>query len=142
MHDFMAFLSEHLLLVAAFVVVLALLIMEEARAEKTGGKRLTPQAAVSLINGESAAVVDVRNDDAYAGGHIVKAIRVPVSSLNGEVKKLNKYKDKPVIVVCQKGQQSRVAVKKLTQQGFSKVYVLAGGVAAWKEAGFPLSKKK
>ena len=47
-------------------------------------------------------------------------------------------KDKPVIVVCATSSRAGRAAAQLRASGYAEVYVLAGGVAAWREAGLPI----
>ena len=49
-------------------------------------------------------------------------------------------KDRPVLVVCDQGRSAGPAAATLRAAGFAEVYVLAGGLAAWREAGLPLKK--
>jgi rhodanese-related sulfurtransferase len=45
---------------------------------------------------------------------------------------------RPIITVCLHGPMGALAGKLLTDMGFADVCVLAGGIRAWKDAGFPL----
>ena len=47
-------------------------------------------------------------------------------------------KDKPLIVVCATGSRAGKAAAQLRANGYGEVYVLAGGLAAWREAGLPI----
>jgi rhodanese-related sulfurtransferase len=51
-------------------------------------------------------------------------------------------KDMPVAVVCRTGMTAGSAAKRLVKAGFSKVYWLDGGIAAWQQAELPLAKGK
>ena len=96
--------------------------------------------ATQLINREDAAIVDVREMSEYVEGHLPQARSIPLGQLEQRLGDLEKRKDAPVILVCQSGSRSTEAGKKLTGLGFSRVYVLEGGVAAWRSAGMPLKK--
>ena len=50
-----------------------------------------------------------------------------------------KYKDKPVIVVCRSGSRSASGCAMLKKQGFDQVYNLRGGLMAWKNANLPIA---
>jgi rhodanese-related sulfurtransferase len=45
-----------------------------------------------------------------------------------------------VILVCDHGRTAYGAASKLRASGVGEVYVLAGGVAAWRQAGLPIRK--
>ena len=53
---------------------------------------------------------------------------------------LAKDKAAPIIVVCQTGQRSGKAQAALKEAGYSEIYALEGGIAAWQQAGLPLVK--
>lgn len=115
------------------------LIWTFARAEQWS---LSPQAASLLANREGGLFVDVRPPAEFAAGHIAKARNIPASELESKLDTLNKYREKPVIVVCQNGMRGRTAAAQLRKANFTQVRVLAGGVGGWLDAQLPLSKKK
>jgi rhodanese-related sulfurtransferase len=53
---------------------------------------------------------------------------------------LDKFKDKPVIVVCNLGQAAGTAAKKLKAAGFQQVVRLSGGMTEWKGQNMPIIK--
>lgn len=136
--DFFHFLIEHYLLTIAFVVILIALFFEELRG-KTSGSNISSSTATHLINRERATVIDIRDREAFMGGHIVNALNIPDKDLLNH-DKLKKMQEKPIILVCKQGQTSSVAASKLRKQGFKQVYVLKGGIDAWKESGLPVFK--
>ncbi|MFT3741420.1 MAG: rhodanese-like domain-containing protein [Gammaproteobacteria bacterium] len=131
------FIAHHWMLVVALIIVLVLLLTEELR-HKRGGRRISASDAVQLINREKACVLDIRDRTAYDKGHIVNAIHIPQADVLGDLEKIKKYRDKPLILVCNMGQNSIVVQGKLQKQGFNQVFVLAGGLQAWKNADLPL----
>ena len=101
---------------------------------------LAPTQATSLINREDALVIDVRDLDEYAVGHVPESRNIPLSHLAERASELNERKDSPLILVCQTGVRTGAASKQLTALGFSRVYALEGGLNAWRTAGLPLKK--
>lgn len=85
---------------------------------------------------DDAALLDVREDDEWAAGHIEGAVHVPL----GEVPdRLGEFAGAdPLYVVCRSGNRSGRAVAWLNTQGFDSVNV-AGGMKAWAAAGKPMS---
>ncbi len=132
------FIMNHWQLWLAFFGVLFLMVVNEYLVKKQGPKHLSPSAAVDAINREKAAIVDMRNTEAFRQSHIVEAKNIP----NAPLDKLEKYKTKPFILVCDRGLQSPPLAVKLRKQGFDQVMVLTGGIAAWKAASLPLIKGK
>ncbi|MEO8332198.1 MAG: rhodanese-like domain-containing protein [Gallionella sp.] len=105
-----------------------------------GIKEVDPVAALQLINHKNALVLDVREDDEYKAGHILGATLIPLGKLKGRVGELEKYRDRPIVVVCRSGSRSATACVTLGKQGFSQAHNLAGGVMAWQKANLPLEK--
>ena len=135
------FYSNHLLLVMAFFAILAMLIASEFRRFFSNVKEVAPSEATRLLNHENAIMVDMRSDKEYRDGHVVNAIHAPPDS--GEaVSRLDKYRDRPLILYCRSGQQSARLSGQLSKQGFDTVYHLKGGIQAWQQADLPLSKGK
>ncbi len=96
--------------------------------------------AVQLINRRDALVLDARETGDYAAGHITNARHVPEAQLADRMKELDKYKSRPVVVCCRTGTRAPAVVGKLRKEGFSEVFALRGGVAAWQQASLPLEK--
>lgn len=141
MEQFIEFASNHLLLVGAFVVVLALVIKAEFDHQSGRANQMDPTAAIRLMNNEHAVVLDVREVADFSKGHIKNARNVPMSSLRSQLDSLAKHKDKPVLAYCRSGNQSGRACRMLKRSGFSNVHNLAGGVLNWQDANLPLTKK-
>lgn len=106
-----------------------------------GGNPISPQAATLLINREDALVLDVRSASEWNGGHIAQARHVPLEQLDSQLAELEKFKQRTVIVGCQSGARSMGACKRLRKLGFEKVYNLAGGMSAWRDAGLPVTTR-
>ena len=135
------FAVNHLYLVAAFVVLLALVVFNEVKIATQRFASLTPANAVQLMNNEDVVVLDVREASETAVGKIAKAVQIPVGAVKTRIAELDKHKGKTLLVYCKTGARSAAACKELSQHGFDKVYSLNGGLLAWQEAHLPISKK-
>jgi rhodanese-related sulfurtransferase len=135
------FAVNNLYLVAAFVVLLALVVFNEMKIATQRFASLTPAGAVQLLNNEDVLVLDVREPSETAAGKIAKAIQIPVGAVKTRISELDKLKDKTLLVYCKTGARAGAACKELSQHGFDKVYNLNGGLQAWQEAHLPISKK-
>lgn len=140
MQDLLTFVLQNWPFLALFLVILAAIAWFETRTTVGGVTKVDPQRLVSLINHENATVIDTRDANAYKEGHIVGSVNLPSSQLMGKNKKLQKFKGKPIVVVCAAGVTSMKIAKELKKQEFDKIYSLNGGITAWKNAGLPLEK--
>ena len=122
---------------AALVVALAVAaIVIELRHRKEGATALGPMDAVRLING-GALVVDVRNAESFAAGHIIDSRHIQSGDLPTQADSLKKYREKPVLFYCDTGIQSSAAARTMKALGFGKAVNLRGGLAAWKKENLP-----
>ncbi|MFB3816547.1 MAG: rhodanese-like domain-containing protein [Candidatus Methylomirabilales bacterium] len=85
---------------------------------------------------DSAVLLDVREPEEYARGHLPGALNIPQAELATRLAELPR--DRPIIVVCQVGQRSLRAAQFLKQVDFGEVMSLGGGTVAWQKAGKPL----
>lgn len=105
-----------------------------------GIKEVDTSAALQLINHKDAVVLDVRERSEYDAGHVLNSKFIPLGKLKERMGELEKYKDRPIVVVCRSGNRSGTACFLLTKQGFAQAYNLAGGVQAWQKSQLPLEK--
>lgn len=133
------FIANHWILWSIFGFILVLIIITEALTQKGKAKALSPQMAVDKINNDNAVVIDIRDPEAYKNGHIIDSVLI--KSEDFETAKMNKYKNKLLILVCAKGISSKTAAAKLSAQGFQSL-TLEGGIEGWLAAGFPVVKGK
>ena len=131
------FVANHALLSIAFVVIAVLLLITESR---RGGKSLSPALVGALVNRQNALLLDVRADSDYRAGHIAGSVGIPAAQLASRLDELKKYEGKPVIVVCNMGHSASDAAKQLIRTGHAPVYVLAGGLTAWRAENLPVVK--
>jgi len=133
------FVTEHIYLVALAAVSGGMLIWPVLR-RTTGGPSISTLQATLLINQQNALVLDVREAGEYEKGHVLNARHLAIGDLADRAGEIEKYKSKPVIVVCESGNRSDKAVATLRKQGFTQVFSLNGGIGAWQQAGLPVEK--
>ena len=78
---------------------------------------------------EKLAILDVREVDEFANGHIPEATNLPLSELGARFEELDK--DQNYYVICHSCARSANASNFLSQQGYQVTNVL-GGMSAWK----------
>lgn len=135
------FVSNHLFLVGAFLVVLAMLVKAEFEHQTSRGYQLDPSNAIRTMNNEDARVIDVRSDAEFARGHIKGARHVPASSAIDKMKSLGVDNNESILVYCNHGNTSAKVCRQLRKQGYANVKNLKGGITAWQDANLPVVSK-
>lgn len=133
----MEFITQNILLISLVIISGAGLIWPLLN---RGANEVNPAEATLLINREDAHVIDVREADEFAKGHLPEARHLPLAKLAERVGEIEKFKGKPVIVCCASGMRSSRACGQLGKLGFTNVHNLAGGIDAWVGAGYPIKK--
>ncbi len=118
-------------------LLLGALAMYESR---KAGPQVSPQQLSLLVNKENAVVLDVRPDKEFRLGHIVDAVNLPASQVGDRIAQLDKYKERPLVLVCKVGQHTGAVAKQLRARGFEHVYRLSGGMAEWTGSQMPVVK--
>ena len=136
------FVAQNWHLFLALVVIVLLLTFDHARHRISGVKAVSATELPQLLNHEDAVVVDVCEPAEFRKGHIPGAINIPLSQIEENTKKLERYKKqgRPLVVSCQSGNRSSKGAAKLRKLEFDKVYTLSGGIAAWQKENLPVEK--
>jgi rhodanese-related sulfurtransferase len=135
-----AFAAEHSIMVPALAVLTVAILYTEFTRLTSGYKAVDPAGLTALINRQDALLVDVSASAEFEKGHIAGAKNVQMSQFDADNKVLAKVRELPVAVVCRTGTSSAEAARKLAKAGFSQVFWLDGGLAAWQQANLPLVK--
>ena len=115
------------------------LLLWHALQKSTGGAIGTAEA-VRLINREKGVLIDVCEPAEFAAGHAVGARNIPLATLDGS-KALPTNKALPLVLICASGSRANRAAGLLKKAGYAQAIGVAGGLAAWREAGLPVEKK-
>lgn len=141
MEQFIEFVGNHYILSTAWVVIVVLIIYSFASSALSAIKELNPQEATLLMNKQDALVLDIRPAAEFKKGHILGAKQIKAELINqADFSTLEKNKDKPIIVACAMGMNSKRTASQMLKAGFSQVSVLKGGMNAWQGANLPVSK--
>lgn len=99
-------------------------------------KEIGPRALRAMLADSAALVVDVREPDEFAAGHIEGAVNLPLSRFSpGDVPDAG---GRTVVLQCAGGKRSATALDRCTGAKAAIDTHLAGGIGAWKAAGYPL----
>ena len=129
-------------------------LTEALRTNRTGGKtvqQLIAEAArdVSFMGMDEVCrrigaaerdlvLLDVRERDAFAVGHLPGALHLPRGQLELRVDGVLPDPTVRIVVYCQLGMISTLAAATLRSMGYIRAVALDGGMERWQEAGFPI----
>jgi rhodanese-related sulfurtransferase len=102
-----------------------------------GVRDISVRTAWSMIETQGAQVLDVREPQEFAAGHVPGSRLIPLGSLAARVGELAAFKALPLVVICHGGKRSATACAALARLGFADTYNVAGGILAWRRAGLP-----
>jgi rhodanese-related sulfurtransferase len=88
--------------------------------------------------GEPVHLIDVREDHEYAQDHVRGARHLGKGILERDIETVIPDKGAQIILYCGGGFRSVLAADALQQMGYTSVRSMAGGIKAWREAGYPL----
>jgi len=134
------YIRHHPYVVIATVIAAIIAVLFELRSRAHSAAGISSNSAIALHN-KGALILDVRSAEEFASGHIVDAKHIELEKLAEKTDSLKRYREKPVVVVCESGARSAQGAKLLKSQGFTQVVNLHGGLAAWRSDNLPLSKK-
>jgi rhodanese-related sulfurtransferase len=139
MERLLEYVSHHPYLAASAVFAVVVLFVYESRVRAHGVSAISTQDLIRLMN-QGALVLDIRKPDAFAQGHVSGAKQLPSDQILTAGENFKKFKEKPVVVYDESGSLAAVAVRQLTQQGFTKAFSLRGGFAGWRAEQLPVTK--
>lgn len=101
-------------------------------------REIGAQELAGLVQANQALVVDVREVDEYANGHIPGSINMPLSTF--QPSKLPDAGGKQLVLTCLGGKRSGMALDKCAAAQASVDTHLEGGFGAWVKAGLPVDR--
>lgn len=136
------FIANHPILLAAWVGVFVAVLFSLYKGATSKFSVIENAQATFFINKENGVFLDLRSEDEFKAGHIVDSHHILPSDIkNANTHAIDKYKDRPVILVDSNGFSASSSANLLVQHGFNKVYVLKEGMLGWKSANLPTVKK-
>jgi rhodanese-related sulfurtransferase len=141
MSQIIEFVGNHTLLFVAFFVTLGMLIYTEYTRIISANTALSPYDATQKMNEGNAVFLDVRDESEFKGGHLLNARNMPANKLAERMHEIEKFKEKDIVVYCDNGMRTTRALAKLKKSGFTQLFSLAGGLAAWEKASLPTVTK-
>ncbi|QDX92337.1 rhodanese-like domain-containing protein [Brevibacterium sp. JNUCC-42] len=92
-------------------------------------KEITPEEVLTKLNEKAAIqIIDVREPEEWAAGHIAEAILIPLGDVPASLEQFDSSKE--IIMVCRSGARSYHACEFLKHNGIEAVN-MEGGMLAW-----------
>ena len=115
-------------------------LLEQARAEID---EISVEAAHEMLTkgGGEVQLVDIRSRAHMALGYIKGASLIPADELEMTVHHLLPDRSKPVLLYCESGHRSLFTALTLKEMGYTRVLAMAGGMTAWREAGYDVENE-
>ena len=101
-----------------------------------GHREISPRELHAMLEGGNALLIDVRETGEFASGHIPGAVNMPLSRFSP--RDIPHAQGKTVVLQCAGGKRSGQALDRCAQAQSAIDTHLAGGIGAWKDAGFPV----
>lgn len=139
------FFTRHYMMCGGWIVVVLALIYMQVRIMTARIKKATTNTAVLMVNHQDGIFLDIRPADAFSKGHIANSVNVTAADIkNGKTQRIERSKDKPVIIVGKDKFDSECfhTARALKKNGYSKVFVLEGGIVDWEGANLPLTTRR
>lgn len=130
-----------------FLFMVAFLIFSEQRKESPSGfENVSVQEAKKMVEKGDVFILDVRTPDEFNSSHIKGATLIPISNAFGSnlssdnllKARIDEVPKKKILVYCRTGRRSDTASTMLVNAGYLQVYNMAGGITAWRDAGYPV----
>ncbi|MCG8590942.1 MAG: rhodanese-like domain-containing protein [Proteobacteria bacterium] len=100
---------------------------------------LSPDELLARLRADAPPLVlDVRTAAEYEAGHIPGARWIPHSELGARSEELAEFREREIVVYCERGGRAARAVEALRAAGFSQLTPLAGHMTGWRQRGLPL----
>jgi rhodanese-related sulfurtransferase len=93
-----------------------------------------------LDAGEKMILVDTREDNEWARGHVPGAVHLGKGVIERDIEKAIPDKEATIVLYCGGGYRSALAADNLQKMGYRNVVSMDGGWRGWTEAGFPVIK--
>jgi rhodanese-related sulfurtransferase len=90
--------------------------------------------------GEKFVLVDVREDNEWAAGHLPGAVHLGKGIIERDIEKTVTDPAAKIILYCGGGFRSALAADNLQKMGYTNVESMDGGWKGWNDAGFPTEK--
>jgi rhodanese-related sulfurtransferase len=96
------------------------------------------EVKAKLDRGERVVFIDVREDREFAKDRAAGAKHISRGVLERDIEELVPEKQAEIVLYCGGGYRSALSADSLRQMGYPNVISMAGGIRAWRDAGYPI----
>ena len=105
---------------------------EEMKTTETAYMKISAEDAKEIMDStDDFVLIDVREDDEYASGHIAGALLIPYGEIEERAETELTDKEQTILVYCRSGRRSAIAVQTLAELGYTDVRDF-GGIIDWR----------
>ncbi|RRJ84094.1 rhodanese-like domain-containing protein [Aestuariirhabdus litorea] len=135
-------LFSGLLMAVAMVFSNGVMAEGEQPATIPGAKTVTAEELIALVDDlDNLVIIDARSQSDYDKGHIPDVVRIKNDDVTPEkLAEAIDSKDSPVAFYCNSitCPRSADAASKAYAAGYTNIYWFRGGIAEWREKGYPV----
>jgi rhodanese-related sulfurtransferase len=143
MEELITLTNNHPMLSAAWGLIVVGIIWTSIKIKLSPVVQVNPQELTFLVNKNDGIVIDIRSEKDFKAKHIIDSKHFSSEKANNnDFVTLEKFKDKPIIVVCAAGISAAKVADQLVKANFSQVKLLKGGMNSWTGAGLPTTQGK
>lgn len=125
----------------AFLLAVTLSACEQRLPADSQVPSLTPQEVAQLESSdEGPFLLDVRTPKEFGAGRIPGAVNIPHKELRRRIAEIEPYRERDVIVYCEKGSRARYAVGVLSKMGFHNLALIEGDMGEWRKNGLTIER--
>lgn len=99
---------------------------------------VSAQKLHSLLDQKDFALVNVHTP--FEGNLPQTDQSIAYDSIGQNLDKLPNDKNAKIVLYCRSGHMSTIAAKELVKLGYTNIWNLRGGMAAWEQAGYPIQR--
>lgn len=118
-----------LIIIIGMFSILLIDFLIPATSQSTTWEKINQKQMVDEIEQDNVQIVDLREPELYAKGHIPRAINIPFVEFEERYQELEK--DKRIVFVCHTGPMGDASSQFLLEKGYENIANLTGGMAKW-----------
>ncbi len=121
-----------------WLCLLVAMVMGACSQGESDAPEMSPQELRTRMTAEAPPLVlDVRTPREYVAGHVPGAINVPHQALTDRLAEVLNFRDREVVLYCERGKRSVMAGAVLRGAGFTSVWHLQGHMVEWRRQRLP-----